>query len=138
MDLDAFLQFDPIFSILRGLVWVPPVPLVPLSSPATDYFTDTQAIFVSCPIDASHLFFFFFLTRLCFLNPWYVKPPSPWKKDENSLENREFQIPLLEIYKMHVYINVTDKICDKQKATTVILFNAEFSKRSQPWDHPIY
>ena len=67
-----------------------------------------------------------------------MKPPSPWKKDENSLENREFQIPLLEIYKIHVYINVTDKTCVKQKATTVILFNAEFSKGSQPWDHPIY
>ena len=61
-------------------------------------------------MDVSYLYFFFFLTQLRCLNPWYVKPPSPWKKDENSLENREFQIPLLEIYKIHVYINAADKM----------------------------
>ena len=80
MDLDAFLQFDPIFSILRGLVWVPPVPLVPLSSPATDYFTDTQAIFVSCPIDASHLFFFFFFNPTLFLKPLVCEASLPLEK----------------------------------------------------------
>ena len=50
MDLNAFLQFGTIFSILRGLVQDPPALLVPLSSPSTDYFIDTQAIFVSLSI----------------------------------------------------------------------------------------
>ena len=49
MDLNAFLQFGTIFSILRGLVQVPPALLVPLSSPLLTILLTLRPFLFHCP-----------------------------------------------------------------------------------------